>query len=111
MTKLLLEVEFPAGTDGEKARQAVEEALRGLDPVDEVDAEQSDPGIGVVEAATIITAVVTIVRSGRERAVAAQELTGLAQAALRRLGGARRVTVDHEGIRATVDADGATGEG
>ena len=104
MSKALLEFEFSAGTDGEEARRAVEEALHGLDSVDQVAAEVSGPRIGVVDAGTIVPAVVTIVRTGRERAVEAQELTGLAQAALRRLPGARRVAVEYEGIRATVDA-------
>jgi hypothetical protein len=111
MTRILLEFEFPPDTDGEEARAAVEEALRELSDVDQVAAEESDPRIGVVEAATIVTAVVTLVRSGRELVVEARELTRLAQAALARLRDARRVDVDHGGKRTTVEAAGVTPDG
>jgi hypothetical protein len=111
MTKILLEFEFPAGTDGEEASAAVEKALRELEEVDQVAAEESDPRIGVVEAATIVTAVVTLVRSGRELVVEAQELTRLARAALNHLRGARRVAVDHDGTRTTVQAAAVTPDG
>lgn len=106
MNKVLLEFEFPEGTDAAQARLAVEEALRSFDEVDQVAAEENDPRIGIVEAATVITAVVTIVRSGRELAVEVQELTRLAQRALRKIRGAEKVEAHADGTRATVRAGG-----
>ena len=104
MTKILLEFEFPAGVDGEAARVAVEQALRSLDDVDQVAAEENDARIGIEEAAMIVTAVVTLMRSGREMIVETQELTRLAREALGRVRDARRVEVDHDGTRTTVEA-------
>lgn len=111
MSKILFEFEFPEGTNAGEARLAVEEALRSLDEVDQVAAEENDPRIGVVEAATIITAVVTIVRSGRELVVEVQELTRLAQAALRRIRGAEKVEAQAGGTRATVTTVEVSGDG
>jgi hypothetical protein len=111
MSKILFEFEFPVGTDPAQARLAVEEALRSLDEVDQVAAEENDPRIGIVEAATVITAVVTIVRGGRELVVEMQELTRLAQAALRKIRGAAKVEAQAGGTRATVEAPGVSSDG
>lgn len=111
MSKILFEFEFPEGTDAAQARLAVEDALRGLEEVDLLAAEENDPRIGIVEAATVITAVVTIVRSGRELAVEVQELTRLAQAALRRIRGAEKVEAQAGGTRATVQAQAVSSDG
>lgn len=111
MSKILFEFEFPEGTNAAQARLAVEEALRSLDDVDQVAAQENDPRIGVVEVATVITAVVTIVRSGRELAVEVQELTRLARAALQRIRGAEKVEAQAGGTRATVEARAASIDG
>lgn len=111
---VVLHFEFVEGVDPEAATAEVEAALAKLDQVEESEASPDDERLGIAEAALLITAAVTLVRSGRELT---DELALLARSVRRLIGEVKAlkgVTVevgDHEvDVNELADATAPAGE-
>jgi hypothetical protein len=106
MNNVLVDFRFDDDIDAEGATLAIESLLAELEPIDQYEATAREPRIDVVEAATVITAAVTLVRSGREMTVEVERFVEVLAEATRKLRGLRGVTVQSNGERIEMEGVG-----